>query len=64
MLILHDMKGMGSRACTVFSYFLMGLDIVLAEVPIYPAHWASAPIASFLAVSMDLLAVIPAMLAH
>ena len=64
MLILHNMKGMGSWACTVFSYFLMGLDIVLVEVPIYPGRWASAPIASFLAISMGLLAVIPTILAH
>ena len=64
MLILHGMKGMGSRACTAFSYFLMGLDIALAEALVHPARWAFAPIISFLAVPMGLLAVIPAMLAH
>ena len=64
MLILHSMKGMGSWACTVFFYFLMGLDIVLVEVPICLARWAFAPIASFLAVSMGVLAIILAMLAH
>ena len=64
MLILHSMKGMGSQACTDFSHFLMGLDIVFVEVPIYLARWAFAPIASFLAVSMGVLAIILAMLAH
>ena len=64
MLILHGMKGMGSRACTAFSYFLMGLDIALAEAFVHPACWAFAPITSFLAVPMGLLAVILAMLAH
>ena len=64
MLILHCLKGISSQACTVFSYFLMGLDIVLAKVHVHPARWAFAPIASFLVVSMDLLAIIPTMLAH
>ena len=42
----------------------MGLDIVFVEVPIYLARWAFAPIASFLVVSMGVLAIILAMLAH
>ena len=64
VLILHGMKGMGSWASTNSSYFLMGLDISLAKVPIHPIRWAFALVTSLLAMPMDSLAVIPAMLAH
>ena len=64
VLILHDMKGMGSWACIVFSYFLMGLDIILAEALVRLARWASTSVASFLVISMSLQAVILAVLAH
>ena len=42
----------------------MGLDIGLAEVPAHPVHWAFALATSLPAMPMDLLIVIPAMLAH
>ena len=64
MLTLRDMKGVGSRACTAFSYFFMGLDIALKKALVHLAHWASTPIASFLAVPIGLPTVIPAKLTH
>ena len=62
MLILYDMKGVGPRACIIYFYFSMGLDFALVEVPAHPTRWASAPIVSFLAMSVGLLATILAML--
>ena len=64
VLILRVMKGVGSRACTAFSYFLTSLDIALVEALVHLALRASALITSFLAMPMGLLAVIPAMLAN
>lgn len=64
MLTLRNMKGVGFRACTTFSYFFMGLDIALAKALVHLAHWASAPITSFLVVPIGLQTVIPAMLTH
>jgi len=62
MLILYDMKGVGPRACIIYFYFSMGLDVALAEVPAHPTRWASTPIVSFLVMSVGLLATILAML--
>ena len=48
-------------------YFLLipyGLGHWLAQVPIQPIYWAFALVTSLPAMPMDLLAVIPAMLAH
>ena len=64
VLILHGMEGVGSSTCTISFYFLMGLDIGLSEVLAHIVCWAFALITSLPAISMDLLAVIPAMLAH
>ena len=58
MLILYDMKGIGSRAYIIYFYFSMGLDVVLTKVPTHPTRWASAPIVSFLAMPVGLLATI------
>ena len=64
MLILHDMKGVGSWACIISSYFPMGLDGVLAEVLAHPTHWSSTPIVFFSCLVCGLLVIISAMLAH
>ena len=64
VLILHGMKVVGSWACNVSSYFPTGLDIGLAEVPAHPVRWAFALVTYLPAMPMDLLAIIPTMLAH
>ena len=51
-------------ACTISSYFPMGLDIGLAKVPAYLVYWAFALVTSLLARPMGLLAIIPTTLAH
>jgi len=38
VLILQSMESVGSPACTVSSYFPMGLDIGLAEFPAHLVH--------------------------
>ena len=58
------MKAVGSWACNVSSYFPIGLDIGLAEVPAHPVRWTFALVTYLPAMPMDLLAIIPAMLAH
>ena len=60
VLILHGMKGVSFWAYIISSYFFMGLDIGLAEVPVHPICWAFALIASLIAMPMGLLAVISA----
>ena len=64
VLILHDMKGVGSGTCNVSSYFPTGLDIGLAKVFAHPNHWTFALVTYLPAMPMDLLAVIPVMLVH
>ena len=64
MLILHAMEGVGFSACTISSYFFMGLDIGLVEVPAHVVHWAFALVTSLPTMPMGPLATIPAMLAH
>ena len=64
VLIPYGVKSVGSWACTASFYSFMGLDIVLAKAPARLAHWASISVVHFLAMPMDLLNVIPAMLAH
>ena len=45
----HDVKSVGSWACTASFCPFVGLDIVLAEAPARPARWASIFVAPFLA---------------
>lgn len=64
MLIFHGMKNMGSWACIIALYSLMGSNNVLAEVPSHATRWASAPIVSFPIIFVGLLVATPAMLAY
>ena len=64
MPILNGMKGVGSWACTISSYFPVGLDIGLAKVPTYPVYWAFTLVTSLPTMPMSLLAIIHVMLAH
>ena len=64
MPILYGMKGVGSWACTISSYFPVGLDIGLAKVPTYPVCWAFTLVTSLPTMPMSLLAIIHVMLAH
>ena len=58
LLLLPRYFCVGSWACTVSSYFPMGLDIGLAEVPTHLVPWAFVLVTSLLAMPIDLLAVI------
>ena len=58
LLLLPSYFCVGSWACTVSSYFPMGLDIGLAEVPTHLVPWAFVLVTSLLAMPIDLLAVI------
>ena len=64
LLLLPHHFCVGSWACTVSSYFPMGLDIGLAKVPAHLVRWSFVLVTSLLAMPIDLLAVILAMLTH